>query len=220
MYSIQKALCLLTLTSASSLMAAVITSPCPTIGATSVEGAPNAPYLTAGGGCNTVITIAADGSISTAVVNPNPYDGVEDNLVGVVNNSASSVSSLNITGSNIFGFDGDGICFFAAGGGAADTWTSGSSSYCSASQLAGSNPGSYQGPTSTFSHSNANTGTVLFGGGGIAAGASSFFSLEEPPSANLIVTPGVPEPGTLSSLGMGLVVLALALRNRRFLSGL
>jgi len=33
-------------------------------------------------------------------------------LVGVVNNSASTVSSLALTGSDIFGFDGDGICTF------------------------------------------------------------------------------------------------------------
>ena len=209
MHVILKALCALAF--GSSLMAAVI---CPTIGATSFEGAPNTAYLTAGGGCNVVITIAANGGISTAVVNPNPYDGIEDTLVGVVNNSLSAVTSLAITGTGIFGFDGDGICLFAAGGAAGDTWSGISSSYCTAAQLAGSDPGSYQGPTSTFVVTNTSSGIVNFSGGILGNGGTSFFSLEEPPTANLVVTSGAPEPGTIFTLGGGMVALALVWRRR------
>src|ERR1700689_2386189 len=81
-------------------------SPCPTIGASSVEGSPNSPYLSGGGGCNTLITIASNGSVSTTTVNANPYDGVEDTLVGLVNNGPSSVSQITVSGSGIAGWDG------------------------------------------------------------------------------------------------------------------
>ncbi len=197
MHSIQKTLCLLALASGSSLMAAAV--PCPTVGT-------NAAYTGAGGGCNTEITIAANGSISTAVVNPNPYDGVEDTLVGVINNSSAPVTSLNIAGSNIFGFDGDGICTYAFAG----------NSYCSASQSLGTDPGDYQGPTSTFSTLDNNTGTVLFSGGDVAAnGGMSYFSLEEPPTANLVVTSGTPEPASMALLGAGLSALYFLRRRRK-----
>jgi hypothetical protein len=217
MQLIQKALCIVAFASGSSLIAAT-TAVCPTIGATSFEGAPNAAYLAAGGGCNTVITVAANGSISTAVVNSHPYDGIEDTLVGVVNNSSVTLTSLNITGSGIFGFDDDGICFFASGGSAGDSWSGASSSYCSANQLHGTDPGDYQGPTSTFSITNPDKGTVLFSPGIAGNGGTSFFSLEEPPTANLVVSTGTPEPGTLSTLALGAIGLALGLRRRRALS--
>ena len=60
-----------------------------------------------------------------------PYDGVEDTLVGVQNNTSAVISSFNITSSGIFGFGGDGICTFSFTG----------SGYCSASQKAGTDPG-------------------------------------------------------------------------------
>src|SRR2546428_237499 len=40
-----------------------------------------------------------------------PYESVEDTLIGVVNNSNSSVASIPLSSTtDIFGFDGDGIC--------------------------------------------------------------------------------------------------------------
>jgi len=84
--------------------------------------------------------------------------------------------------------------------------------------MAGNDPGDYQGPTSTFTIANANSGTVNFNPG-VAPGSSTFFSLEEPPTANLVVTPGgAPEPATNALLGAGLGVLLLVgrkFRNRR-----
>jgi hypothetical protein len=110
---------------------------------------------------------------------------------------------LNITGSDIFGFDGDGICTFAFTG----------NGYCSAAAKLGTDPQDYFGPTSTFSITNANTGTVLFGAG-IASGGSTFFSLEEPPTANLVVTSGAPEPQSFALLAAGMGGLFLLIRRR------
>ena|SRR5947209_20545899 len=153
-------------------------------------------------GCNVVITIAVNGSISTAVTDSTPYELSEDTLIGVLNNSPSAVTSLNISGTNIFGFDGDGICTFTFTG----------SGYCSASAKAGTDPQDYQGPTSTFTITNANSGTVHFNPAIAGNGGSGYFSLEEPPTANLVITPGpsgVPEPGTIFLMtgGLGLAFL-------------
>src|SRR5437660_174303 len=69
-----------------------------------------------------VITIAANGSISTA---PGPgaaqgaYDGIEDNYIGVINNSSQTVNAIGLTSphaNDSFGFDGDGIGVMPAGG--------------------------------------------------------------------------------------------------------
>src|SRR5712692_10401530 len=65
--------------------------PCPTGSGTS------AAYRAAGGLCNVVITFAADGSVSTAISNINPYDGVEDTLVGVINNSPNVIPSISLS---------------------------------------------------------------------------------------------------------------------------
>src|SRR5437879_2676374 len=78
----------------------VFADPCPAGGTTGPAG------------CNTIITINADGSVTVAAGGKGsvPYDGVEDQLVGVVNNNAAPLTSLTLTGAGIFGFDGDGIC--------------------------------------------------------------------------------------------------------------
>ena len=105
---------LVALCGVNTLSAQTVTSPCPTAAFSTLEtGGPpgNQPYITAGGGCNVIITFAANGSISTTIVNPNPYDGVEDTLVGIVNNTGAPITSIDLSSSAaIFGFDGDGIC--------------------------------------------------------------------------------------------------------------
>ncbi len=168
------------------------------------------PYLpdSAATGCNTVITIDATGtSLTVAVNDSNPYDGSEDTLVGVVNNSSNTISQLSLSGGNIFGFDNDGICTFAFAG----------NSYCSSSAAAGADPQDYQGPTSTFTITDASSGFVNFSPG-IAPGSSTYFSLEEPPTASITgsvtgSTPGspsgVPEPDTVVLMLSGLSAVAL-----------
>jgi hypothetical protein len=154
-------------------------------------------------GCNVVITINSNGSVSVVVTDPTPYENSEDVLVGVLNSSGTAVSSLNLTGSSIFGFDGDGICTFTFVG----------SSYCTASQKAGTDPGDYAGPTSTFTNigNGGNSGTVLFSPA-IAAGGTTYFSLEGTPSASLVATVGSSSPAgvpALSPWGMALLVTML-----------
>jgi hypothetical protein len=161
-------------------------------------------------GCNVVLTISAGGAITATIPDSTPYEESEDILVGVVNNSSSSVTSLNLSGSNIFGFDGDGICTFTFVG----------SGYCNSSQTSGVDPGDYAGPTSTFTnYSSGDTGTVNFSPGIAANGGTTYFSLEGVPSSTLTGTVGSTGPSTptgpiaapaLSTFGMGLLVLMLA----------
>jgi hypothetical protein len=158
-----------------------------------------------GTGCNVVLTINPDLSVSAVVKDPAPYEGSEDALVGVVNNSAGSVGSLTLTGNGIFGFESDGICTFTFVG----------SGYCSPSQVAGVDPGDYAGPTTSFTNlsANSNTGTVVFNGG-LAPGASTYFSLEGVPTSSITGGAGPGGGGTVTTIPTlstaALVLLLLA----------
>jgi len=177
------------------------------------NGANPLPYNpdNAATGCNVVITIPASGSITVVVKDVTPYENSEDVMVGVVNNSSAPVGSVNITSTTgVFGLDGDGICVYTFVG----------SAYCNANQKAGIDPGDYYGPTSTFSaiSSNGNNGTVNFSPA-IAAGASSYFSLEGIPTASLGVSTGpsaTPAPSSILLMFTALVGVGLFFLSRRF----
>ena len=70
--------------------------------------------------CGFIFTVGAGGAISGATVSgANPYDGSDDALIGIVNNSGSAYTgSFNLSGSGngggLFAFDGDGICTFVS----------------------------------------------------------------------------------------------------------
>ncbi len=178
------------------------------------NGATPFPYNpdNAATGCNAVITIAANGSATTVVKDTTPYEESEDVMIGVVNNSGTVLGTMNITGSAsipIFGFDGDGICTFTFVG----------STYCTASQKAGTDPGDYDGPTSTFTNisSNQQTGTVNFSPAIAANGGTTYFSLEGIPTASLtITTTSTPAPPALLLLLIGLAALGMWQLGRRF----
>jgi hypothetical protein len=180
--------------------------PCP-----SSTGSGTDPTYTANGGlCNVVITFNSNGSITTQISNAAPYDGVEDTLVGVINNTGAAISSFVLTGSGptpqLFGFDSDGACV--------SPFTYVSAAACGSLHSPTTSGADYAGPGVSFTGFNAGltSGTVNFAPAIAANGGTAWFSLEEPPSLNLTVTPSVPEPGSLILLGTGILALARRLR--------
>ena len=164
----------------------------------SVQAAVTCPVIGAANGCNVIITLnpGGTGSITPGPAAGQPYDGIEDTLVGIENLSGQTVGRITLSGPNIFGFDGDGINVYGFNFG----------------------PTGYEGPLNTFSVSFGSVGDVIFGGG-LANGASTYFALEENLSAASFtvtgVTPGVPEPSTWAMMLIGFAGLAMASSRRR-----
>ena len=114
---------------------------------------------------------------------PGTYDGVEDTLIGVINESSQPVSSLTLSSNSepLFGFDNDGIC-------QDPNSTSGKFGlHCNGTVHSGINYNNphdstgYGGLDAFFDHisSDFKTGTVHFANAIGANGGTDFFSLEE-----------------------------------------
>lgn len=150
--------------------------------------------------CGYILTIGAGNAITGALVSgANPYDGSDDALVGIINNSgAAFTGSFVLSGTSddggIFEFDGDGICGYT--------------------NCTYAHPTGYEGPIVTFSNISADGSTGTVNVAGLAAGGSTFFSLEGSPagiasSGGIGVpptVPAVPEPGTWALMGLGLAL--------------
>jgi hypothetical protein len=120
------------------------------------------------------VSITVNPGLLLSITNPPSgftavFDGIEDTLLSVTNNSGGSINSIHLTSNlDAFGFDGDG----------------------NASNSIGALI-NYAGPGITFSNIAANgmSGDVNFSGG-LANGASAFFGLEENVTARNLGVPG------------------------------
>jgi lysophospholipase L1-like esterase len=139
------------------------------------------PAIGAAPSCDILLVVNPDQSISV-LGDPSvgPYDGGDDTLVGIVNNSSASIAAITVSGpgSGLAGFDGDGICTYATGGTVGSGFTG--DSYCTSQQLAGTDPSDYAGPGTSFTldASSLDDVEVDFAGNGLAPHGSTYFSLE------------------------------------------
>lgn len=119
------------------------------------------PSVGADSGCGVTIAVGQTGATVVASGQP-PYDSIEDTLIGVVNNSTTPISSLGLrSGTNIFGFDGDGITTYGIPGNSRDS-------------------SGYGGPNAYFNNiANAGLQGVVNFINPIQPGQTGYFSLEE-----------------------------------------
>jgi hypothetical protein len=165
---------------------------------------PCSPALPVGSatGCGVLITITGvSGDLSATMTgdgtaNSNPYDGLEDILVGIQNNSSAAVGAIRLSASselsfdNLFQFDGEGPCGYPTGG----------THDCFNGATFGVDPGDYQGPNNTFTSISGDfkTGTVSFNLP-IAPGGSTWFALESTPQIVVSISEGtISQTQTLS----------------------
>ena len=178
----------------------------------SFASAPSAhafPSFGADAGPGLIITIT-DSGITTTFTGEVPYDSFidpitgavtlgEDTYIGVINNSSHDISTLGtLTGTNIFGFDGDGIDVYGAPDNTMDAT-------------------GYGGPNTFFVFDvlDPNTGVVNFVTPLAAGGGSTYFSLEESITLASQITITAPEPASIALLGAALAGMGVVRRRTK-----
>ena len=127
------------------------------------------PAIGSAPSCEILLVVNSDGTVSVqGDSSVGPFDGSDDTLVGIVNDSNAAVTAVTVSGpaSDLSGFDGDGICSGDYG-----SWNG--SSGCPYG------PTGYEGPKTSFvtSPSLPDSAEVDFTGG-LARGGTAYFSLE------------------------------------------
>jgi hypothetical protein len=162
-------LCLLVMASAGGFPGAAVAAPmfseCSAVGADS--------------GCQFLITVSSLGtSLATDPSQPSfaNNDAATDEtgtptdaLIGVRNDTKSSLGSLSLTGSDVFGFDGDGVCDNASGPAPTGCQTPAGSTSCGAFDGGCSFPPP-PGEPANYRESGAPAGWVPFGNGDVQNG--------------------------------------------------
>jgi hypothetical protein len=159
------------------------------IPAASFGAAPTPPFnqcpaIGADTSCGILIVFNADGSITTyGDPTQGPYDGIDDTLLGVQNNSATTQTGVDLTSPlDIFDFDGDGIC---------SGMFPGTPAGCPYDQSG------YAGPNTSFTVNTPFTGRVNFPSG-LKPGTSTYFSLENSATASQIAPGPSPQAAHLT----------------------
>ncbi len=138
-------------------------------GVSAATGTPLYPECPAAGpdsGCGVLITVNANGSTTVATDPSQPaLDGGSGVLVGVVNDSNTTVSGISVSGPDSFALGGKGVCTVHP-------------SPCFSPTEFG--PTGYEGPGTTVTPTGSSDGTVGFVGG-MAPEAGTYFSLSGSP---------------------------------------
>jgi hypothetical protein len=72
---------------------------------------PQCPPVDLNSGCQFLVNVTDAGTTVESDATQGPYEGADDALMGIVNNSSKPISSIPLSAENeLFGFENDGIC--------------------------------------------------------------------------------------------------------------
>ncbi len=173
--------------------------------------------------CNFTITFNANGSIGTTFGPQTTYDSIDDALIGVVNNSGHTISSIDLSGRGVFTFDGDGVDGYTGVTNAAAGLSS-QAFYNYVGSVSGTDQ--YGGADVYFTNvfiglgylGQNSSATVNFKNAISGNGGTDYFALENPININAPpVISSVPEPGTWLMMlsGLGLIGFIAARRKKQ-----
>ncbi len=160
------------------------------------SGTPRAPFRECPAigddqSCGILIYLTDSGATVLSDSSQGPFDDDDDTLVGVLNASGKALSSLSLSSNTeIFGFDGDGIC-----SGDYPPWTG--------DEGCPYGPTGYEGPGTQFAVNSVYAGSVVFTNT-VQPRGIAYFSLEEAlSSASLVNTYAYAALGDSYSSGQG-----------------